>query len=121
MTKEKTETKEATPNGQEIARSVSNDLLSLFALRHRLFEYIAKALAEDGHCKSYEGSMAVQFPNYFEERASDPQFTVCLDCYVIGPSRHYSWSGATLSEAIEKAATDINAWCDEWDREFEVE
>lgn len=84
-------------------------------LRADLFDAIALSLSKDGHCKHYEGRLTIVFPHYFHERAGDDvnQWQIQLDCYVIGPSRHYDWDGATFLEALQKAETDIRAWMHE--------
>lgn len=88
----------------------SGSLNRLVRLRGRLFAAIAVSLAEDGHCKSYEGRMEIVLPGYF-----DDQWGINLHCYVIGPSRHYEWRGKTLDEALDKAESDILAWCAEYE------
>ena len=97
----------------------ADDYARFEQLRADLFDAIAKALDEDGHCKSYEGSFRLQFPNYFESLPSPSEMTdsepwgILLDCYVIGPSRHYEWWGATFADVLQKADTDIRAWMHE--------
>ena len=86
-------------------------------LRKRLFTAIDEALKED--CgKSYEGSFTIniKYPNYYEdENAEKPPayFYILLDCYIIGPHRHYSWGGKTFDEALDKCEKDINEWLEE--------
>lgn len=77
------------------------------ALRSDLFEAIERALKQDSHCKGYEGQLAIHWPNYF-----DDGYTITLDCCVVGPSRHYAWSGKSFSEALDKADEDIRSWID---------
>lgn len=81
-------------------------------LRELLFDAIAEALAEDGHCKSYEGTFEIGFPNYFHDRGGrmDDPWRVSLHCYVVGPDRHYDWYGKTLSHAVSLAEHDVLAW-----------
>lgn len=87
-------------------------------LRAELFEAIAKCLEEDGHCKSYEGALSIECPNFFEERAACDEFGwlredawgIELHCYLIGPNRHYRWSGASFEDVLVKAEADIRAW-----------
>lgn len=88
------------------------------ALRAEVFAAIAKELAEDGHCKSYEGAMTIEFPNYFEDEATKSHYgwmehgawSIHLHCYLIGPNRHYTWAGKSFEEVLHKAETDIRAW-----------
>lgn len=84
-------------------------LLKLEKLRKRLFDAIELSLKEDGHCKSYEGAFSIVMPNYFNNNG----WSIALDCYVIGPGRHYSWSGKDLEEAYNKAEKDIISWINE--------
>lgn len=94
----------------EIEAILKGNAKPLSEIREKLMFYIGKALEEDGHCKHYEGSFSIGLPNYF-----DPNWTLGLDCYVIGPSRHYSWSGGTLAECVSSARKDIDEWCAEFD------
>jgi len=87
------------------------------ALREYVFEAIAEELEIDAGCKSYEGRMAIWFPHYFMENTFAPEqksdnWCVQLNCYVLGPTRHYDWCGATLGEAVDKAEREIRTWRD---------
>jgi len=90
----------------------------LRVLRAELFQFIARSLAEDGHCKSYEGALEIHLPNYFEENATKDDYGwlragawgIGLHCYLLGPNRHYLWSGESFEQALIKAETDIRAW-----------
>lgn len=77
-------------------------------LRKRIFELIKRSLKLDGHCKSYEGALSIHWPNYFED--STGVMRIELACYVLGGSRHSSWEGKTLSEAIVKMDQDVDRW-----------
>ena len=97
-----------------------NKAMSIFnELRRDLFDEIRKRLEEDGLCKRYEGcfEVTVVYPNYFEEKSgeNEPYYVVTLDCYVVGPSRHYNWQGKTLLEAVQTAERDIRKWIDGYD------
>lgn len=88
------------------------EIESFFALRRLVFDKIKVALDEsEGHCKSYEGHMAVrvEYPNYFE-KSDEPTFSIELNCYLLGPTRHYKWYGKILTEAIDTARADILSW-----------
>lgn len=94
------------------------------SLRDDLFDAIRKALEEDGHCKSYEGQFGVRhmFPNYFEQQDGDAGWwEITLNCYLIGPHRHYLWMGQTFDECLRKVETDVRAWIagDDSSRHFE--
>lgn len=88
------------------------------AMRASLFQAIAASLAEDGHCKSYEGAFEIHVPNFFEDKAAqadygwmrDDAWGIELHCYLIGPNRHYRWSGESFEQALQKAEIDIAAW-----------
>jgi hypothetical protein len=82
----------------------------LEAFRAYVFEAIRKSLEEDGHCKSYEGAVAIHWPNYFEQ--DQPQYGVHLSCYLIGPTRGYDWTAPTIEAALDKALHDVRIWCE---------
>lgn len=96
------------------------DLERFHALRARVFKEIKKALEEDGHCKHYEGAFQIHFPNYFEDRdyldpqhyvtQEDGEWGISLDCYILGPRRHYLWRDKRFAGALEKAEADILSW-----------
>ncbi len=97
---------------------MNQELLERFCeLRKKLFDGIKLALEVDGYCKSYEGTFSIIFPNYFQERLEsqwiDDSWCIGLDCYVLGPGRHYTWCGETFEEALEKAEKDILEWVKE--------
>lgn len=95
------------------------DLMRFAQLRGELFAFIGMALKENGHCKSYEGAMQIGFPDYFSAD-DDGAWSVSLDCYVIGPSRHYTWTGKNFTEALDKAEKEIRGWFgDELNEMFE--
>lgn len=80
----------------------------LMALRADLLAAIPAAIEEaGGHCKSYEGTFTVVMPNAFEH---ERRWVVALDCYIIGPSRHYDWHGETLADAVTQAETAVRGW-----------
>ena len=84
-------------------------------LRQYVFAQIEHELMLDDHHKSYEGHMAILFPHYFMENYYLPEqqgenWGVHLDCYVLGPHRHYDWYGRALGEAVQKARKDIDSW-----------
>lgn len=85
-------------------------------LRKMVAEEIARQLAIDCHCKSYEGTweLTVSYPNYFEDETATARpdfYQIALHCYVIGPSRHYDWSGKSWDECLAKCELDIDKWC----------
>jgi len=92
-----------------------DELIAFKRLRQYVFAAVKRELAIDSGCKSYEGHMAIQFPHYFMENTFVPEqksdnWCVQLDCYVLGPSRHYHWCGRTLGEAVTKARSEIEGW-----------
>lgn len=83
-------------------------------LRADLFVELGELLALDDHCKHYEGAFSVHFPNYFEARAGEGNgWQITLDCYLVGPSRHYEWSGDTFGDALERCERDVRKWINE--------
>lgn len=85
-------------------------------LRKWFFEQLDKILKSDVgfHHKSYEGTFRISFdfPCIFEEE-KEPEVTIDLDCYVIGPNRHYTWYGETLSDSIALCRRDLEKWVNE--------
>ena len=84
-------------------------------LRETVADMIHHELEEDNCCKSYEGTweLLISFPNYFEDKtatAKPDYYQITLHCYVIGPSRHYTWHGKTWMEALTKCKHDIDEW-----------
>ena len=68
----------------------SYELAEFETLRRCIFDLIRQSLALDGQCKSYEGALSIHFPSYFQDRNGEENgYAIHLDCYVIGPSRHY--------------------------------
>ena len=93
------------------------------ALRAELFAAIRREFDEGAGGKVYEGHFRVthSLPNYAVSQATtedehalafghDWAWRIHLDCYLIGPHRHYQWAGETFTEALVKAETDIRAW-----------
>lgn len=93
------EVKERLPNEMTLVSE------RLDVLRNDLFEAIDHSIKRHGHHKSYEGRITLVYPHRFEK-----EYRVTLDCYVCGPSRHYSWQGDNFSEALDKAEADIRTW-----------
>ncbi len=94
------------------------DLMRYGALVALVDAYIARSLAEDPHCKPYEGTWTLSAPSYFE-RTTAPDtpwltprlgWTITLACYLIGPARGYEWHGSTLAEALDAAFADVERW-----------
>lgn len=95
-------------NGADASGPVTPEFLARFmTYRKRLFAAICIALAEDGHHKSYEGTVGLIFPHYFH---NEDDFIITVDCYVLGPARHYSYSGKTPDECLDKAERDLRKW-----------
>ena len=89
-------------------------------LRSRLFKMIAKELAEDPHCKNYEGCLEVlaEYPTYFEDNTaeSSPNFyRIGLHCYVVGATRHYNFDGETMKDCLDQ----FEMWLDDNSNESE--
>lgn len=95
----------------------TEELATFSRLRALTFEGIKRAL-EDGGGKSYEGRFEIHFPDYFDGAAfslihDNVPWAIRLHCYVLGPSRHYEWTGKTFMECIEAAVRDVTAWVKE--------
>lgn len=83
-------------------------------LRADLFAAIDTILARDSHSKRYEGTFRIQFPGYYDKDGSNARaWAIFLDCYVIGPNRHYEWWGETFADVLSNAETDIRTWMHE--------
>ncbi len=84
-------------------------------IRKRLFKKIGENLEEE--CgKSYEGEFYITmcYPNYYDDDncliEKPCHWVIHLDCYIVGPHRHYDWTGKTLKEALDKCDNDISSW-----------
>lgn len=87
------------------------EIFQLKNLRNKVFNQIEICLAEDSHCKNYEGQFSIVIPSYFEDQDDCfDKWALNLDLYAFGPNRHYSWEGKDLSECIFKAEEDIDNW-----------
>ena len=85
-------------------------------LRKTVANAIEEYLKDDCGHKSYEGTweLLVSYPSYFEDEtatAKPDYYRITLHCYVIGPSRHYDWSGKSWDECLNKCELDIDEWC----------
>ncbi len=68
-------------------------------------------IAENCHCKSYEGEMDVRISDVF---ASPPVVSLRLSMYVIAPNgREHIWKGASVAEVCTLAHADISRWIEE--------
>lgn len=89
-------------------------------LRRYFFEELKNV--DMSYCKQYEGTfdLLLSYANYFEEDSGDnpidnPIFaTIELYCYVLGPDRHYKWSGKTIHDAVDLCKKDITRWIEEY-------
>ena len=85
------------------------------ALRKQVADYIRKRLDAGAEHKSYEGiwEVLISYPSWFDDETTtaSPDFcNITLHCYLIGPSRGYTWHGKTVDEALEKCKKDIDRW-----------
>ena len=90
------------------------------ALRERLFTALTEILTHGGGPgKSYDGEMSlkVEYPCGYDDD-SRPRYVIELDCYLIGPGRHYRWVSHLFDVALYKAEKDIDAWIAE-EREYD--
>lgn len=85
-------------------------------LRKWFFCILGKILDSDAgkYHKSYEGEFEVSylFPSIFD---AESPINVCiqLDCYVLGPYRHYKWDGENMHETVKKCKDDLEQWIKE--------
>lgn len=92
-----------------------------FTLRKRVFDAIKRIVEDpedDGHHKSYEGAMEVEFSfgDYFtseDERTLDC-VGIKFHCYLLIDGRHEEWWGKTFEEALDKAEAGINRILEEY-------
>lgn len=107
------------------AISVTN-LEDFNAIRGRLMAAIGRTVEHGHRGKIYEGTFEISMPSYFQERKidtfsllreedSDAQWKIRLSSYLIGPGRHYEWTGPTFDVAIAAATKDIDEWITEID------
>lgn len=100
-----------------ITNENTEESVRFVCLRNFLFSKIREAFEKEGAIgKSTEGAFEVVhcFPDYYEEEYKTPYSGECwiirLYCYVVGPSRHYEWSGRNLLDAVKKAEKEIYGW-----------
>lgn len=94
-----------------------SDKERFLALRKKLFSMIKYQLEQDPCCKSYEGLIEVtsEFPCYFDDNNAEEAasyYEITLRCYVLGPQRHYKFTGNTASEALDKFEDALNEWAE---------
>lgn len=77
--------------------------------RDLVYKGVARALELYGHCKSYEGAIDIHYPGYHHKDGKGDYY-VELHCYVLGPSRHYTWWGDSVDDALSKATVDVQKW-----------
>lgn len=93
----------------------AEDVRRLSVLRDRVFRMIAECLADDDHCKSYEGAIDLGIPGYFDERRwhgapEEDRWAITLHCYLVCDHRHETWTGASLEECLDKMEADVDRW-----------
>lgn len=76
----------------------------LAEIRRLLAEATEHALAIDGHCKSSEGAISIEYPPFFwrEEKPKPPAVTVYS--YVLGPNRDHYF------DDIDEALAAVKSW-----------
>jgi hypothetical protein len=92
---------------------------NLAEIRHLLTEaYEHYFELGDGHCKSSEGAIALQFPPFFwREDEPDREPSVEIYSYVLGPSRlhHFKNSTEALAEVRKWHAAEMaHDYNEEW-------
>lgn len=84
-------------------------------LRQKVAQAIRHYLQDDCGHKSYEGTweMLISYPSYFDDEtatAAPDFYQLTLHCYVLGPHRHYVWSGKNWGEVLDKCEVNIDPW-----------
>lgn len=84
---------------------------ALMQFRKLVHDGIRRALELDGVHKGYEGHIAlrVDLPSFFDDKAHT-LYSLTLDCYVLGPGRHYVWHAVNERELFEVATRDVTSW-----------
>lgn len=84
----------------------SEELDMLTEIDFLLDEANAHALADDGHCKSSEGYLEVNFGNHWDRRPEDERRKpgVSIFAYLLGPTRGHSF------DTIEQALDTVRVW-----------
>lgn len=93
---------------------MNNAKAEFFELRKKVNEAIRHAWASGEPGKSYEGIWEVtcEYPGADEGDAEGPcAWMIVLHCYLLGPSRHYSWRGKTFGEALKDCKREVEQWC----------
>lgn len=98
-----------------------DELAKQFARFDELREMVDKAVEHAWECgelgKIYGGmwELHVEYPATDEGGTKRPPFfwKIMLHCYLIGPGSHYSWTGKTFKDALDKCYEDVVAWCAE--------
>ena len=84
------------------------------ALREKILGFIKQKYESGDGIKMYDGRMNItfEFPIYTDDPDGTalPGVNIHLDCYVIGPRRHYDWNGENFEIALDKAEKDIDEW-----------
>lgn len=65
--------------------------------------------------KSYEGlwEITIGTPDATEDPNAElpPDWCkIVLHCYLVGPSRHYQWTGKSVEETFKRCKKDVEKW-----------
>lgn len=76
--------------------------------------------------KIYEGTWEItfEFPPQDEDAEAQMPPDWCkirLHCYLIGPARHYEWTGDSFAQALERCRKDVKPWCEAVYREDDAD
>lgn len=84
----------------------------LAAFRTLVEREVLAELARDGGGKHYEGRVTyrVVLPPVCEGPNAAESHLLELDCYILGPGRHYYWHAATEAEVFDQAEADFREW-----------
>lgn len=80
------------------------DIDKLVEIQNLLDEGLAHYLTYEGHAKSSEGHVSLNFDTSWARRAGAPQLTVSVYSYVLGPHRSHDF------DSIDEALAEVRKW-----------
>lgn len=84
-------------------------------LRKKLAAYLQDCFENEAYGKWYEGTWTVAsiFPDVYQDPKGElppESYVIKLDCYLVGPHRHYEWEGKTLDDAFDRCKKQVEIW-----------
>lgn len=101
-----------------------NERADLMRYHSRLLEGVRRAIEYDNYYKSAEGAVKITLPSIFEAKpgpGQSPDVTMEVYCYVLGPARHYTYTGATIEQCVLEASDDLDRWLEELEADIAEE